>query len=407
MIGAMEVEKAIQVVVAHPGRQHSHEAALALDGAGWLAGYWAGIPCLAHHARWVPEFLWKRMMRYHFIDLPPARVRWLPWPPLMRKFAMLVPSLHLVGAMEYWGHALFDWWTSRGLYATPNLTAVIAYENSAVRTFKAAKRLGLVTILDAASVHHTAQKAEMVYGNAKANLQRTRQQKDMEISLADHIVTASAMARQSYLSAGVAPDRVHEVTLGADLKIFGPVLRPRREETRPFRFLYVGKTNIAKGIDTLLAAFCLVNGDRAARLEIVGPIGDGHHLVENEDRDDVKYLPPKLQPDLVALYQDADCLILPSRFDSFGMVVAEALACGLPVIVSDMVGAKSLVVEGENGWIVQVGNIDVLAQRLRWCIDHRSAMASMREAAARSAQLASWKHYHQRLISTLSGILKN
>jgi glycosyltransferase involved in cell wall biosynthesis len=115
----------------------------------------------------------------------------------------------------------------------------------------------------------------------------------------------------------------------------------------------------------------------------------------------------KSQPELVNHYRDADCLVLPSRFDSFGMVVAEALACGLPVIVSDMVGAKSLVVEGENGWIVPVGDVEALARRMRWCVEHRPALAEMRINAARSAQRASWPHYHQRLIATLDGIFRD
>ena len=394
------------VVVAHPGRQHSHEAAQALHGAGWLAGYWSGVPCLAEHGRWVPRALWRRMIRYHSVNLPRQRVHWFPWPPVLRKVAGLITVLEIGRIIEYWGYSRFDHWAARKLKAERNLAAVIAYENSALETFKIAKSLGLVTILDAASFHHSAQSSSTGAQWTDRFLNHTKRKKDLEISLADHIITASEMARQTYLAAGVPPDRVHEITLGADLHMFSPGALPRMVAERPMRALYVGKTNVTKGIDILLAAFKRANHDGAARLELVGPAGDAQGQVERELGNEIEYQASKSQPELVGHYRDADCLVLPSRFDSFGMVVAEALACGLPVIVSDMVGAKSLVTEGENGWVVPVGNVEALAQRLRWCIEHRQALADMRASAAQSAQRASWPHYHQRLIATLGEILQ-
>ena len=70
------------------------------------------------------------------------------------------------------------------------------------------------------------------------------------------------------------------------------------------------------------------------------------------------------RPSLAAELRRADCLVLPSRNDSYGMVVPEALASGLPVLVSDMVGAKDLVAEGQNGWVVPAGDAGALAERM-------------------------------------------
>ena len=67
------------------------------------------------------------------------------------------------------------------------------------------------------------------------------------------------------------------------------------------------------------------------------------------------------QGELASLLGNADCLVLPSRFDSFGMVVPEAMACGLPVIVTDMVGAKQLVEEGRQLTVHRSGGSDVSA----------------------------------------------
>jgi len=69
---------------------------------------------------------------------------------------------------------------------------------------------------------------------------------------------------------------------------------------------------------------------------------------------------------------------LPSRVDGFGMAVPEAMACGVPAIVSDMVGAKEVIEEGHNGFIVPSGNSDALVDRMRWCICNATLMHSIR-----------------------------
>jgi glycosyltransferase involved in cell wall biosynthesis len=97
--------------------------------------------------------------------------------------------------------------------------------------------------------------------------------------------------------------------------------------------------------------------------------------------------------------------VLPSRNDSFGMVVPEALACGLPVLVSDMVGAKELVDPGRNGWIVPAGDAGALAERMAWCVRHREAVGAMRERCRASAEAATWPAYHRRLAELLRTIV--
>jgi glycosyltransferase involved in cell wall biosynthesis len=78
------------------------------------------------------------------------------------------------------------------------------------------------------------------------------------------------------------------------------------------------------------------------------------------------------------------------------MVVPEAMACGLPVIVSDMVGAKQLVEEGQNGFIVPVEDVSALAARMRWLIQNRTMLAGMSSAARTAAEQARWANYRRR-----------
>lgn len=394
------------VLVTHPGRQHSHQAALALQKAGMLAGYWAGVPALEEHGRWVPRAVWRRLIPYAPVPLAPERVRWAPWVPGLRRASDRLPR-RIAQEADLAACRLFDGWVARGLRksgATARISGVIACEISALSTFRAAKALGITTLLDAPSIHWAAQ--DRLHGTLDEPELHRRivAVKEAEIALADHILTVSELARQTYLEAGVPADRVHAVPLGADLSLF----RPEGAEEGPrdgFVFLFAGASIHRKGFDLLLDAFARVAAEVPdARLRVVGPRGDAAHLLERHPSAAIEATGPTDQRGLAAAFRRADVLVLPSRNDSYAMVVTEALASGLPVIVSEMVGAKDLVRDGENGWIVPAGEAAPLAERMLACARDRQRVRGMREACRRSAEAATWEAYHERLTELLRRI---
>jgi glycosyltransferase involved in cell wall biosynthesis len=87
------------------------------------------------------------------------------------------------------------------------------------------------------------------------------------------------------------------------------------------------------------------------------------------------------------------------------MVVVEAMAAGCPVIVSDQVGAKQAVTEGESGWVVPAEDADALADRMQWCIDHAETVRSMADAAREDASEYSWEAYRERVAQHLQSLL--
>jgi glycosyltransferase involved in cell wall biosynthesis len=162
-----------------------------------------------------------------------------------------------------------------------------------------------------------------------------------------------------------------------------------------------------KGVDVLLEAFDRVQHcvQAKASLVFIGPRGDAHHLI-GRSREGVVAHSPVSQPELRNVLSGADCFVLPSRHDSFGMVVAEAMACGLPAIVSTMVGAKDLIEEGRTGWVVPVDDVAALAERMGWCVEHREEVRGMRGDARATAQRHDWVAYRRRfsdLIRVLIG----
>ena len=100
----------------------------------------------------------------------------------------------------------------------------------------------------------------------------------------------------------------------------------------------------------------------------------------------------------------ASVLVLPSVQDGFGLVVLEAMAAGLPVIVSDHVGAKDCVREGVDGFVVPVRDADAIAERLRWLRADRSRQRRMGLNAREQALRYTWDAYRQRLLAKIESL---
>ena len=180
-----------------------------------------------------------------------------------------------------------------------------------------------------------------------------------------------------------------------------------RPQSQPFTFLFAGATIFRKGVDILLEAFNRVEQrlPGAAALILIGPRGDAGQLVDDRKSGTVKVLPPVPQAELLDVFCEADCFVLPSRHDSFGMVVAEAMACGLPAIVSTMVGAKDMIDEGVNGWVLPFADVAALAERMIWCVENREAVQSMRPQARAAAERNTWEAYRVRFATLVRRLI--
>lgn len=160
-------------------------------------------------------------------------------------------------------------------------------------------------------------------------------------------------------------DKVEIMPPGVDLGKFSNALPEWRSEVRQefgigvddLLVIFVGMNFELKGLDLLMRAMALAQKQLSARnidLLIVGQ-GNTRKFQEIARRLGIggQVFFAGVRQDMARIYRAGDIFCLLSQFDTFGMVVTEALAAGLPVIVSDEVGAKDLVVQGENGFVVK------------------------------------------------------
>lgn len=371
-------------LVFHPGRQHSERLVAALDGCGIRTTFWYGS-LASNEPRAASSHSSHRSAR-----------RLFPLAPTLRRVFGAVGRRSGEKLGDFLGSRWFDRWVARRIEGS-EFDLVVGYEAGCARTFETARRRGVATLLDAASLHHGAQDRWRVPEEPPWVHRRIVAVKEREIRAADRIVVASSVAAASYREAGVSDERLRVVPLGVDLDTFRPL---EREETATLRLLFVGKPSRTKGFDLLLAAFeVLRRSGLEGALRVVaqgswaGPIPRGVECgsVPHER--------------LAEVYSAADLLVLPSRFDGFGLVVSEALACGTPVLVSNRVGAADLVRDGVNGWIVEAGSEEALRARLEWCARHPEAVRALRPACRSSVLGCDWASYGRGIVGVVRELL--
>ncbi len=139
-------------------------------------------------------------------------------------------------------------------------------------------------------------------------------------------------------------------------------------KNKPRHFLFSGSLIHRKGIDLLCTSFLEIAKHRPElRLSILGGGSLEHELrkLVSPIADQVTFLGFRQWHELPDIYATADILVAPSRYDGWGMIIPEGLAAGLPVIVTDQMGAAiDLVTPGKNGWIVKAGELPSLTEAL-------------------------------------------
>jgi glycosyltransferase involved in cell wall biosynthesis len=165
------------------------------------------------------------------------------------------------------------------------------------------------------------------------------------------VLSPSAAADESLAGLGVDPDRVGRWARGVDLQLYDPARRSRARDDGRIRVLYAGRLTKEKGVE-LLAESYLRASERDPRLHLVlaggGPEED---LLRVRLGERATFLGWLGREELADAYADADLFLFCSRTDTYGQVIAEAQASGLPVVAVAEGGPLSLIRDRKTGWL--------------------------------------------------------
>lgn len=185
----------------------------------------------------------------------------------------------------------------------------------------------------------------------------------------DFFVTISKSSKETLLALGIAPEKIVTLFNPADVHWFYEHSREMSYIPTPgHRFLYVGQLIQRKNIARLIEAFALVRTE----FDILTVAGEGNEVnalkkMTNElgISEFVKFIGHKNQSELAQIYGQHSTLILPSTNEVWGLVVNEALACGMQVIVSEKCGVADLV-KGMDGVFLCEPTISSISEGLYW-----------------------------------------
>jgi glycosyltransferase involved in cell wall biosynthesis/predicted metal-dependent phosphoesterase TrpH len=210
------------------------------------------------------------------------------------------------------------------------------------------------------------------------------------------VLSPSVAADEALSALGIPPQRILRWDRGVDTARFDPSLRDERLLPGELRVLYAGRISKEKNIDLLADAFALAH-EQDPRLHLVlaggGPAQP--RLLERlgERASFVGWLEGS---ELAAAYASADAFCFPSETDTFGQVVLEAQASGLPVLAVDAGGPRELITDGVDG-LLRPASAEALAEALLLLAASPALCLALGTAARRSVERRTWERALERL----------
>ena len=249
---------------------------------------------------------------------------------------------------------------------------------------------------------------------------RSKSEKEI-IQRVDAIVVSTDLEKQDLILKYGAPEtKIHSISPGVNLDLFKSI--DRSESRRILNLdlqenivLFVGRIDSLKGIDYLVEAMRQLGQKFPFRLQVVGGSLDASpelnelksKIQEADLTDRVDIIGSVSQEKLVYYYNSCDIFVMPSLHESFGLAALEAMACGIPVVVSDVGGLKTFVTDSETGFLVAPANANEIAVRIALLLENDSLRNQIGEKAQIEARSRTWEITSREIALLYSNLVKS
>lgn len=219
---------------------------------------------------------------------------------------------------------------------------------------------------------------------------------------------------------GTPEESIAVIPCGVNLELFRPYQKEKAKQQlgldeKDRTILFVGRIDPLKGIDKLLAALALMGIRDRLRLFIIGGDENSHHEIERLKKlsrdlriqELVTFLGIIKQTELPVYYNAADLCVVPSYYESFGLVALESLACGTPVVTTRVGGAESIIRQGDMGYVVDSNNPAQLAQKIELLLTRAEDGGRQAGAMRALAEKFSWANVARKLTRECRAVRKS
>jgi len=217
-----------------------------------------------------------------------------------------------------------------------------------------------------------------------------------EYQLADRILVPSEPARQSFIRRGIDARRVVKVPYGVDVSAFSVPTEERSSSS----IVSVAAVGLRKGQHHLLQAFRMLR-TRNASLTLVGAVTPGWDKRLRLDQPGVRATGAVSRSRVVEELQRASVFVLASVEEGLALVIAQAMACGLPVIATNATGVRELITDGVEGIVVpDPPDAQTLAQAMDALLSDNHRTRAMGAAARRRVEsFGGWDRYGRQVLA--------
>lgn len=275
--------------------------------------------------------------------------------------------------------------------------------NHHLKAFERAKKLGIPVILECGSTHCDwgFQRLSAEYAKRGISLDQSLFMKlipkmKAEYELADRICLPSSFTAKTFVESGIPESKLALNPYGADVEFWKQVERrgwPGKD--RPFVFVCAAQLSLRKGVMYLLEAWKQLAGLNA-ELWLVGGIDREISGLLRDLPENVKILGYKSHTELRDLYAKCDVYVLPSLEEGMARSVLEAMAAGLPVIVTEETGLADVIKDGEGGWFVPSADSEVLAAQMRETYELGGDLPDIGILVRKKVEAFTWLEYGKR-----------
>lgn len=379
----------MRVNVASFSGTHPLDLARELDKAGVLQTYFSALP------------------RFRVTGLPPERIATQPLLILPHYLLRILGLGRLEVDISWRTTEAYDRWLAGALGPCDVFHVLSSYGLRAMR--RARSDYHALIVCDRGSSHIRVANALLHDEYARYGIpwpgiyEPAMQKEESEYAESDRVFVPSTFARRSFLEAGVPADKVKAIPYGVRLEEYFPT--GKRDDV--FRVLCVAALNPRKGIPYLLDAYTRLSLPDS-ELVLRGAIEPGFAPVLAPFEGRFRLHPPVARHRMRDLYSQASVLVLPSVEDGFGLVIGQAMACGVPVIATTNTGGPDLISDGTDGFIVPIRDAGAISERIQYLYDHPEARDAMgRAALAKVRSLQGWADYARQVIAAYEDALKH
>lgn len=338
-------------------------------------------------------------------ELPAERVHEFPWPLLVhRTVQKLLPRRK---TLNLHSNDWFDRVMARRLRHS-SARLFVGAETCSLHSMRAARKRGMKTLLDCPgipspfleSMEARAASERGLAVTLAPNTSAMLQRKLAELKLADRILACSELQKRALVGMGVETDRITVVPLWVDAAFWAAGPTRNTSHNGPLRVLYAGAVSLRKGVPYLLDAMKELEG--RATLTLVGavPAEARETFFKGLPHTHHKYVPKQ---ELRRLFSEHDVLVMPSLGDSFGFVVIEAMAAGLPVIVSEHCGVPV----PDESWRVPAFDAAAIQSRLEAYLSHPEWLQEHGEQARSFAKEFTPARYRETVANVMRELLSD